>query len=163
MIELITKISKWDYFKALLRISYKAPILIIITLVGLTNIATFVMSQVSDHFDFVSAPVSVLIAGLVFTLGLPCFMFYVVDRQYKRNGATNEVKWQVSDKGLKLGINGSGTSCNWSQIHKITRAGDFLVVYFSQINFALIPVSVFARNEDYSRFLEWAAQHNKIR
>ena len=161
MIEFKVKMTLKDYRKLNFFLVYKRPMTIFLTFIGIINIFAFIMYLSGSTSSFLTNPVFNLIFGLIMTFLTPLSIFYSTKKSYATNKyMQSETEWTISDEKIKIKGKSFEGEYDWSNVYKIIKVSDWIIIYKDRIIGNFIPINSFNNKEDYQFFWDYAKKNN---
>ena len=161
MIEFKVKMTLQEYRKLNFLLVYKRPMTIFLTFIGIINIIAFVMYLLGNTSSFLTNPIFNLIFGLAITLMTPLSIFYSTKKSYEINKyMQSETEWTITQEKIKIKGKSFEGEYDWTNIYKIIKVGNCIIIYKDRIIGNFIPINSFNSKEDYQLFWEYAKQNN---
>ena len=127
---IVNKISKQDYINLIFKKSYKHPIYIIVTIVGVLMLCVAILSFMNliPMQDSSKPPIFQLIFGIV-ALILPFIVKMQAGKIYDNSPRLQEdVQYTFSDSEIKCSGKDFSSSFSWNQVIKKEEIGKFILL-----------------------------------
>ena len=161
MIELSFKLTLENYRKINFLVLYKQPVTIILTLIGILSLIFFVLNLVGSAGNILSDTLPHLGIGIAFTFAIPAMVFISSKKTFETNNyLQEEIFWTISEEKIKFKGKSFGAEYSWSNIFKIKKVSNWVIIYQSKAIANFIPIESFRSNEDVNLFWEYAKMNN---
>ncbi|MEL6253130.1 MAG: YcxB family protein [Bacteroidota bacterium] len=157
-IEIESQINEKEYIKLMYTITYRRPIMIILTVVGVFML--FLGIRYVIVFDkWEDIPFQMLIFGFAISILLPIFMYWSSKRSFNATPRIREKMIYTFDtEEIHILGESFNSSMSWDKVFKIRETKEWLLLYQNKIVANLIPKSSFS-TEEYSALKEIIAAH----
>jgi hypothetical protein len=129
-IKISTSLNIKDYRSLLFQLTYKKPMIIILTLIGLLSVVTSVLYFFGLFGSFSSPPYFQLFLGICIVLFLPFSVYRQANRSFNGNRRLSEsITYEFSQEQVSLTGESFSSTYTWDKIPKIEINKKWVLIY----------------------------------
>lgn len=137
------KIYFKQYLKLMFVITYKKPMMIILTILGLIMFFGAIVYLVFFPYLLNEPPIFPLVFGLI-TVIIPLSIYRYCKRSYSSNSRLQEkITYEFTEDKIFITGESFKTEMTWEKIFKVQELKDCILLYQSRATFNLIPKEPF--------------------
>jgi len=155
-IEIVSKIELNGYIKLIYILTYRKPILILVTLIGAVMLTLSILYFLGLYDVPDGPPYYQLVMGILLTVIIP----YSVYRGAVKNFNTNErlketIRYGFDQERIKIKGESFSSELTWPKTHKVIELKDWILIYQNRIVANIIPKGSFTQTQlsDFKRMV----------
>lgn len=151
MMTVNTKVDFQDYSKLMFTLSYRKPIMILLTLAGITMLITSLLYFAGVDIPFDEPPFFQLVFGFAIVFLLP-FSIYRTSKKnfYSHSKLQERMIYEFTDEKVLINGESFNSEFDWKSVFKISELNDWILIYQSNQIANLLPKKAFG--EDLEAF-----------
>ena len=139
-IRIESKLSLKEYIRLMYRLTYRKPMVIIISLIGFFMLILSALYFLGLYRSTDQPPYSQLAAGLFVSLVLPFSVYRAAKRQFNSNERLKElIVYEFNPEHIQITGESFRSELTWSKTHKIIEISDWIIIYQSKLVANVIP------------------------
>ena len=137
-----TKVDFKDYVRLMFVLTYRRPGMIVASILGLLLFA-FCILYIIGIVQSVEFPWLPFIYSLIIVLGMPLFVYYSADKNYKTYARLQErITYDISGDLIVMTGESFVTQMTWGKTYKVLELKDWLLLYQNKFVANIIPKSL---------------------
>ena len=149
-----SKLTKKDYQKLLLLLTYRKPLMIVIVLIGLLSLILSVLFFLGVSVSFDKPPYFQMIFGFFVVIAMPIIVFRGASKTFKSNLRMQEkMVYEFNQDRITITGESFNTEMDWEKVHKIQELRNWILIYQSNQVANILKKGSIADNIDEFRDL----------
>jgi len=142
----ITKLDFKQYLSLMYILTYRKPMMIILTILGLIMLFTSILYFLGLPVPVSSTPYMPLFFG-IFTIVLPLFIYRNSKRNFSSHGRLNEqISYEFTEDKIIITGESFKTEMDWTKLYRIEELPKWILIYQNRIIANVILKSSFDNN-----------------
>ena len=160
-IEIESQINLKEYIKLMYSLTYRRPLMIIMTIVGLLIVIVSLKNAiVRDHW--VDFPYQTLFFGIILLIFIPASIYWNAKKNFNSTPRIKErMVYTFEPEEFHILGESFNSSMSWDKVFKVQETKGWLLIYHNKIVASLIPRSSFSA-EEYRQVKDLISAHPEI-
>lgn len=125
-----TKLDFNKYLKLNYMLTYRKPIIILITIIGFTLFTGSIFYFLGFNIPVDSPPYTQFLFGFSAIVILPFFIYWNVKKNFYSHGRLQEkIIYEFTDEKIKITGESFNSELDWEKIYKITEFKNWILIY----------------------------------